>query len=300
MTDNQIKQELTKRYFYLYENREIILSLFINRVYEFEKNTKKIADLKDIRKSVLKNPKLYSEDFIDLINNLEKSYQKNLNNPIYYLFSNVDKNIISLIEEVIFTDKDIENTILYRYIKELKNSNKYYEDAQNKIYNLKKRYENNQSLKEENPLTVWKLLTYVRKNNLSNNTLLKALDKYFNIDRYIKTEIDWKSGYILLEEDIKENEEFLNNEIYNNSIVIKYGNEYSGIMLKKTNTYEEEDKYYLTEVEEYELKNSNQKKLYQTNFMNILSNIDMIEKKEKEVLLEIIKETNHQKIKKFH
>jgi len=127
-----------------------------------------------------------------------------------YLFATVSDDIVNVYEEFLFTDENMENTVLYKHIESLKNSPILLKNVQESIERLEERRQKNQWLKKIETFTVWKILTYVKNNNLKNAVVLDALEKYYNLDRYMLTGINWESGYKLLKIDYEEKEEELN------------------------------------------------------------------------------------------
>jgi hypothetical protein len=65
------------------------------------------------------------------------------------------------------------------------------------ISSLNERRQYNQWLKRVPTFTVWKILGYVRRNNLNNVVALEALDRYYNIDRTVMSGVDSDCGYEL-------------------------------------------------------------------------------------------------------
>lgn len=231
MDKNETKNELIKRYAYLYENKECILALCAGK----------------------------TED------------------ENYYLNKSASADALTVFEEFLFTDRNIENTELFKYIELLKLSSKYYAAVNDVVERIEQRRQSDSHLSKLQTFTVWKILTYVRDNNLENKAVLNALDKYYNIDRYMLSYKNYTSGYILNEAD-----EFI---ISNND----YPSMYPSVNLEYTNG-DEAHTYYFSEYERednyYDTKGNDKVKHYKPTslFMGELSTMDMISERDKQEL----------------
>ena len=198
MDINLVQEELMKRYLYLYDNKELILALCINygiRENYYKERIKKKNELKKRLRKQLKNSKTKLDQTMDdyemyhlLLSTAED--EKNLKEPKPYLYAKVSDDIVNAYEEFLFTDYNIEDTTLYKHIEALKNNPSLFESVQVTINELETRRKQNQHLKKIPTLTVWNILTYVNNKNRDNKAVLDALEKYYNIDRYMLTGVD--------------------------------------------------------------------------------------------------------------
>jgi len=277
----EIKKQLIERYKYLYENKEIILSLAIKKCVEVTEINKSLDKLRKSKRDLKKHK--YIGNYEDLLRLLDISIdecKKSLKTPKYYLFKQIDSSLLSMLEEFLLSDLSIEHSQLYNYIVIIKSSPKILEDLTARINGLKERRNQNRFIKNTEAFTVWKILTYVRDNNLDDETVLLALDKYYNLERYMLTGINWNSGYIYLQIDEIMNAEYLNNidiepldskTTYTDIISIYKGNE-----------FEQEDDYY-----DYEWLHENEKissKEPTTEFVKELLNSPMLNVEDKRKL----------------
>ncbi len=220
-----IKEELIRRYSYLYENKELILAMCINIVED--KPNKRKYEKSPYDKT--KTNKQIVDSLENVIKNMNESTYK------YYLFKDVNPEIVELYEDFILGDLPFEETDLYRHIEAVKNNQVYLEAFNNIINALEYQRQKNMHLKKMPTFTVWKILSYVRRKHINNDTILKVLDKYYNLDRYMLTNYNYQSGYYITEEELNEDYTFPDPEVYTGNIIFKYiGNE-----------YEEEDNYYI-------------------------------------------------------
>ena len=269
MNNEQVKEELMKRYMYLYQNKELILSLCIHSGIEKKKIVKKIKEFKNILKNC-KDDEMVSNTIKKIIND----YKVELNTEKYYLMSNVNDNVVSMFEDFLFSDFDMEELDLYKHIEAVKNNEKYLSTFNYLIEQLEDRRNCNASLSNIPTFTVWKILSYVRRKNSNNKILLDALDKYYNIDRFVITDSNCISGYKFLESDYDNlNEEVLNK--YPN-VFINNWNKFCGIVeLPNKNCFEEEDNYFdecpvLDETEKYADTNI-------SDFLEVLANMPTLD-----------------------
>jgi hypothetical protein len=188
------RNEIIKRYMYLYQNKELILALCIGTGIEKEKLEKKIKE----SERLLSSNSVYNRELMKL--ELEKA-NYDLEHEKYYLMANVNDSIVDMYEDFLFSDKEMEELDLYKHIEGVKNS-KYLDVFNTLIENLETRRKRNFYLKKVPTFTVWKILSYVRRKNIDNRLVLDALDKYYNIDRFMLTGDNYESGYKLLESDI--------------------------------------------------------------------------------------------------
>lgn len=179
---------------YLYQNKELILALCIGTGIEKEKLEKKIKE----SERLLSSNSVYNRELIKL--ELENA-NYDLEHEKYYLMANVNDSIVDMYEDFLFSDKEMEELNLYKHIEGVKNS-KYLDVFNTLIENLETRRKRNFHLKKVPTFTVWKILSYVRRKNIDNRLVLDALDKYYNIDRFMLTGDNYESGYKLLESDI--------------------------------------------------------------------------------------------------
>lgn len=188
------RNEIIKRYMYLYQNKELILALCIGTGIEKEKLEKKIKE----SERLLSSNSVYNRELMKL--ELEKA-NYDLEHEKYYLMANVNDSIVDMYEDFLFSDKEMKELDLYKHIEGVKNS-KYLDVFNTLIENLETRRKRNFHLKKVPTFTVWKILSYVRRKNIDNRLVLDALDKYYNIDRFMLTGDNYESGYKLLESDI--------------------------------------------------------------------------------------------------
>ena len=225
------RNEINKRYMYLYQNKELILALCIGTGIEKEKLEKKIKE----SERLLSSNSVYNRELIKL--ELENA-NYDLEHEKYYLMANVNDSIVDMYEDFLFSDKEMEELDLYKHIEGVKNS-KYLDVFNTLIENLETRRKRNFHLKKVPTFTVWKILSYVRRKNIDNRLVLDALDKYYNIDRFMLTGDNYESGYKLLESDINRLGEYCLVK-YPSTILMTGGiiNDF------ENNSFEIEDDYY--------------------------------------------------------
>lgn len=216
---------------YLYQNKELILALCIGTGIEKEKLEKKIKE----SERLLSSNSVYNRELMKL--ELEKA-NYDLEHEKYYLMANVNDSIVDMYEDFLFSDKEMEELDLYKHIEGVKNS-KYLDVFNTLIENLETRRKRNFYLKKVPTFTVWKILSYVRRKNIDNRLVLDALDKYYNIDRFMLTGDNYESGYKLLESDINRLGEYCLVK-YPSTILMTGGiiNDF------ENNSFEIEDDYY--------------------------------------------------------
>lgn len=225
------RNEIIKRYMYLYQNKELILALCIGTGIEKEKLENKIKE----SERLLSSNSVYNRELMKL--ELEKA-NYDLEHEKYYLMANVNDSIVDMYEDFLFSDKEMEELDLYKHIEGVKNS-KYLDVFNTLIENLETRRKRNFHLKKVPTFTVWKILSYVRRKNIDNRLVLDALDKYYNIDRFMLTGDNYESGYKLLESDINRLGEYCLVK-YPSTILMTGGiiNDF------ENNSFEIEDDYY--------------------------------------------------------
>lgn len=225
------RNEIIKRYMYLYQNKELILALCIGTGIEKEKLEKKIKE----SERLLSSNSVYNRELMKL--ELENA-NYDLEHEKYYLMANVNDSIVDMYEDFLFSDKEMEELDLYKHIEGVKNS-KYLDVFNTLIENLESRRKRNFYLKKVPTFTVWKILSYVRRKNVDNRLVLDALDKYYNIDRFMLTGDNYESGYKLLESDINRLGEYCLVK-YPSTILMTGGiiNDF------ENNSFEIEDDYY--------------------------------------------------------
>ena len=119
--------------------------------------------------------------------------------------------------------------------------------------------------------TVWKILSYVRKKYENNATVLAALDRYYNIERFIIATDDCIYGYYIPEGEKNISYNYPNSSLYASACD-------SGIIFNyRGNEFEEEDEYH-----DFILDDKLTDEFYFTQFAHDLANSEMIpNKKEK-------------------
>ncbi len=140
---------------------------------------------------------LYDNKEIILAQNIEKSKDNNL-----FLSKNFDSKFIICFKDFIMGDCSIEKTDLYNYIEFIKSNSFYGPMFQNIIDEFKKHRKLNIYLRTIPTFSVWKILDYVRNWYFDCEEITNELDKYYNLDRYMITGIDWHSGYYLSKYDL--------------------------------------------------------------------------------------------------
>lgn len=96
--------------------------------------------------------------------------------------SRVNEDIVSMFEEFLFSDDMMENSNLYKHIEAVK-SNREFLDAFNYLIELlEERRKTNIQLRKLPTFTVWKILSYVRRNNKGNKKILEVLANMPTLD----------------------------------------------------------------------------------------------------------------------
>ncbi len=291
MDINLVQEELIKRYLYLYDNKELILALCISYGIEekyYKKEIKKVTELLYSIEAEKGHSELKTTQ-VEMLSSLLEDLNEGLREPKLYLFAKVNDEIVSAYEEFLFTDQNIEDTVLYKHIEALKNNPIFLESVQDSINGLEERRQKNMHLKRIPTFTVWKILTYVKNKNKNNSAVLEALEKYYNIDRYMLTGIDWESGYTLLPTDYESGEKL---SVFPNSRLIgesNIGGQYSAVICNYPgNEFEEEDNYTAFDwsIEFDEQPSNNYSK---TNFMATLASMSMLPEKLKSEMFQKVK-----------
>ena len=108
MTIEQAKQELVRRYKYLYENAYFILAPYMYEQSE-EEYQKSVDDyIKQFGRSIIDKPSIYLK-----INRLD--------------------SVNSIFEEFLLSDKKLENTELYKFVESKRNNKEYLEQVKRGI-----------------------------------------------------------------------------------------------------------------------------------------------------------------------
>ncbi len=241
-----VEEELIRRYEYLLMNKELILAMCINYGIEKDRYKRTVKRLKELIKS-MEDKRLTCEEeslrrlAIAAINDCREK----LDVPQVYLFSKVSDEIVNAFEEFLFTDGNIEDTILYKHIEALKSNPDYLTSVNILIDKLEDRRLGSIYLIQVPTFTVWKILSYVRRKNKDNKAILDALDKYYNIERYMISGVDYNSGYVVGEDETLENgydlSVFPTTSIYSE---VNFGKEWNAIAADYPgNEFEEEDNY---------------------------------------------------------
>lgn len=271
------KNELVKRYIYLYQNKELILALCIGRGIEKEKIKSNIKKCKDLikRNSVCRE----NEKLNNLLKSQIEDYYLRLKTENYYLMRRVNKDIVSMFEDFLFSDDMMENSNLYKHIEAVKLNRKFLDVFNYSIELLEERRQTNIQLRKLPTFTVWRILSYVRRKNESNENILNALDKYYNLDRFVIAEDDCTTGYYITESDYEDSQRYYK---YPNDIIIADGI----IILPYKNCFEEEDNYFdecpvLDETDKYT-------DTYISNFLEALANMPTLDIETKRSVRRII------------
>lgn len=179
------KQELIKRYEYLYENVHYILGSYVHQ----------------------QSTKEFLEDKI--------KYKSSLKKPLITLKS-LDLDMLLSIEEFLFCDFVMEQIPFYKELEVKKKDTKFLKEVKKGLRLMKV---HNNSYKHhifDIKLDMWNLLKQVREfimeqSNFYQNKKLKldALDEYFRICRYANDGKVWTSGYELTGHDVKQMDSFM-------------------------------------------------------------------------------------------
>lgn len=130
---------------------------------------------------------------------------RNLSGNIYL---NDDIYLSVLLEQYLFCD-DYKESVLYKKILENKENSKYLEKYKQGLLLIDNRFLN-EDITDVN-VAMFRFLTNVRgyllgqKDTTNRGRKLCVLDEYFRIVRYTNDDRVWTSGYLLNEEDIKNN-----------------------------------------------------------------------------------------------
>jgi len=156
MTINKIKEELIKRYKYLYENAEIILAPYIHEQTKEE------------------------------VKECNKKYGVLNLTPIIYLNISKKSEIIPLFEEKILTEKNIETTSLYKEIEAKKHTKEYLEKVKKGLLLSKnKNYNQNEKLDILTILLKTKEYIEEQSEDLENKeNKLSILNEYYHLYCY--------------------------------------------------------------------------------------------------------------------
>ena len=275
-----VQEELIRRYNYLLDNKELILANCIIYGIEKEYLKKTIKQQKNIIKQLKKD--ITSPGVAPLIELAEKgivSYEKKLKTPKAYLTSKPSKKYAEIIEEFILGDKNIEETKLYCYIESIKDNPKELLKYKTMINDLEERRNSSENLRKIPTFTVWKILSLIRDKYERNEVVLKALDKYYNLERYNIAKDDSEYGYY-----IPNNIEEYPQNYPSTNIYIPFHDGTGVSYMHRRNKFEKEDDYFAIDYNADELREN----YYPTIFANELKNSEMISNK-KELFKEIIK-----------
>lgn len=166
MTIDQAKQELVRRYRYLYENAYFILAPFMYEQTEEEFKKRTDEYLKKYNDRILKKPLIYLN-----INRLD--------------------NINSLFEEFLLSDNPMEKSSLYQMVESKRNDKDYLDKVKKGLMLVEKDNEDVKYNMFKTKLSIWEVLGKVsdyveeQSGDLKNKERkLYVLDQYYRIARY--------------------------------------------------------------------------------------------------------------------
>ena len=166
MNIEQAKQELVRRYKYLYENAYFILA-----PYMYEQS---------------------NEEFeITVVENIKKYNDPILKMPLVYLNINRLDSVNSVFEEFLLSDKPMEESLLYQIVESKRNDKDYLNKVKKGLKLLEKNGVNDKDEMLKSKLSIWKVLEKVsdyieeQSGDLKNkDRKLYVLDQYYRIARY--------------------------------------------------------------------------------------------------------------------
>lgn len=166
MTIDNAKEELIRRYKYLYENAYFILA-----PYMYEQS---------------------EEEFKKMVDEYFKKYNNSiLKKPLIYLKINILDNINSLLEEFLLSDKPMEESSLYKMIESKRNDKNYLDKVKKGLELVEKDNANINDNMFKTKLSIWEVLRKVseyieeQSGDLKNKERkLYVLDQYYRIARY--------------------------------------------------------------------------------------------------------------------
>ena len=163
----------------------------------------------------------------------------------FYLNKSVDSSIVECYKNFIMDNKTVDKTDLYNYIEFIKNNSYYYPDYAYRINKLRERRKLNIYLRNIPTFSVWKILDYIREYYCYDDKILKELDIYYNIERFVLIGSDWTSGYFLNVKDWDNN--FNKLSLFPSTYIIARGDYLENgdftIFNYPGNEYEREDNY---------------------------------------------------------
>lgn len=184
MTLDQAKQELIKRYRYLYEN-----ACFILAPYMYEQSEEEFKRLTD--------------------ENIKKYKNKLFEKPLIYLKISREDTLNSLFEELLLSDKSVEDSRLYQVIESKKNDTDYLDKVKKGLELLEKENADKECKIFETKLSIWEVLERVadyieeQSGDLKNKERkLYVIDQYYRILRYKNNGRIYTSGRRLNMHDV--------------------------------------------------------------------------------------------------
>lgn len=185
MTIKEIKEELIKRYRFIYKNAPFILAPFM-----YEETEEELKETNIRRKKM----------------GLDEE-----NKPLIY-FKQPNKKTLVMLEELLLSTIPLEETEFYNLNDYRLDNPEYLKKYKYGLELLEKRNMNITLQQLQEKIDVWKLLSCVRTYILNQSGDLKnkdkklnALDIYFNIARYKNDGKVWESGYNLNGKDLGTN-----------------------------------------------------------------------------------------------
>ena len=176
-------------------------------------------------------------------------YIKQNDNGDYYLEKEIDSSMIIGIKNFLISECDVLNSEINQYLDFIKNNSYFYPLYEEAIIKLKEQRDLNIYLRNVPTFSVWKILDIVRRWYYDDEDVLNKLDIYFNLERFMLTGIDWKSGYFLNKHDLCEN--YSNLYMFPHTYINIRGNHlnkteigYSTFLMYPGNDLENEDNYY--------------------------------------------------------
>lgn len=244
MEEQKVKEELIRRYIYLYDNKELILSLCISAGIEEKSLKRRLQEAKATLKSYKKNG-INNQAMLSMLMKSIEQIKESLDNPKFYLKDEIPKELLQMIEDFLFTDYPLETTDLYKEIENMRSDEVELANAEYLINDINSTREKNIFLRKRQIFTVWHILDYIRKKHPNNQDIQEYLDIFYNLERYMLTGFDWESGYYLEKYDEEAHESYI--DAYPHYIVsgVKTKFDESYIMTSyKGNEFEHEDEYF--------------------------------------------------------